>query len=93
MFTIKDIVEQNKDFIIREDKIVYINPNNNYYKNKYNDKVQPKKNKINDSINMLTKPEMNADNLDYIEDSYGIYVNLFEIKLKKDIVIYQYHLL
>ena len=90
VFTIEDIVEQNKEFIIKEDKILYINPNNNYYKNKYNDKVQPEKIKKNDSINMLTKPEMNADNLDYIEDSYGIYVNLFEIKLKKDIIIYQY---
>ena len=91
VFTIEDIVEQNKDFIIKEDKIVYINPNNNYYKNKYNDKIQHEKiNNKNDFINMLNKPKMNVDNLDYIEDSYGIYVNLFEIKLKKDIIIYQY---
>ena len=39
---------------------------------------------------MLTKPEINVDNLKYIEDSYDIYVNLFKIILKKDIILYKY---
>ena len=84
------IDEQKNEFIIKNDKIAYINPNKNY-KIKSNDKIQPENiSNDNNSINMLTRPNINADNLDYIEDSYDIYVNLFEIKLIKDIIIYQY---
>ena len=106
IFTIEDIFEQKDEIIdeqendimfvkeneniIKEDKIAYINPKNNY-KKKYNDKIQSENiNNENDFINMITKPNMDVENLDYIEDSYDIYVNLFEIKLKKDIIIYQY---
>ena len=40
--------------------------------------------------NSVTAPCINVKKLNYIEDSYDIYVNLFEIHLTKDIIIYQY---
>ena len=82
------INEKKNDIIIKKDKIAYIKPCKNY-KSKCNDKIQNTKDD-NNFINMLAQPNINVDNLDYIEDSYDIYVNLFEIKLKKDIIIYQY---
>ena len=102
IFTIEDVVEE-KDIInendsmndmnyciINEDRCVYLNPER-IKMDKKKEKSKPEIN-IDDNyfINMLTKPDMKVDNLDYIENSYGIYVNLFEIKLKKDIVLYQY---
>ena len=41
-------------------------------------------------INFLSKPKINANELKYILNSKKVYVNLFEIKMKKQITLYQY---
>ena len=41
-------------------------------------------------INFLPNPHINAKSLDYIEQQVGIYANLFEIKLTKPLIIYEY---
>ena len=103
IFTIKDIPEKkddtkeinaindmNDEFIINEDRVMFVNPK---IKNNVKKEEKGKIGNIKDDnyiINMLTKPEINVDNLNYIEDSYDIYVNLFEIKLTKDIILYKY---
>ena len=87
VFIIEDIVEQN--FIINEERIVFIKSDNNG-KSKNNNTIIPENINNDQDYNILPKPNIIAENLDYIEDSYDIYVNLFEIKLKKDIILYQY---
>ena len=41
-------------------------------------------------IQFLSKPEIDPKKLDYIQNKKDVYANLFEIKLKKEIKIYQY---
>ena len=41
-------------------------------------------------INYLPNPHINAKKLDYIHQTKKVYANLFEIKLTKDIKMYQY---
>lgn len=44
-----------------------------------------------DKIKFLPKPNINPDNLDYLEEGIKeLYVNLFEIKINKNIKLYQY---
>ena len=95
IFKIEDIVEE-KDIIIN-DTPVFIKDPTIFLKTEKNDNGKEKKkgenNEIEDEdyfIDMLTKPDINIEDLNYIKNSYGIYVNLFEIKLHKDIILYQY---
>ena len=42
------------------------------------------------NINFLSKPKINANELKYVLNSKKVYANLFEIKMKKEITLYQY---
>ena len=42
------------------------------------------------SINFLPKQEINAQNLNYIMNTKDVYANLYEIKIKKELKLYQY---
>ena len=46
--------------------------------------------KLCNEITMLPKPNINAKDLNYILNSKEVYVNLFEIKMKKQLTLYQY---
>ena len=47
----------------------------------------------NDKIQFLQKPEINPEELDYLEKGHkDVYANLFEIKIKKNLKLYQYPL-
>jgi len=41
-------------------------------------------------IEFLKKPYINIKNLDYIISSKSVYANLYKIKLRKDLALYQY---
>ena len=42
------------------------------------------------SINFLPKQEINVQNLNYIMNTKDVYANLYEIKIKKELKLYQY---
>jgi len=44
----------------------------------------------NKVINFLTKPKINPKELKYVLNSKQVYANLFEIKLKKKLILFQY---
>ena len=46
--------------------------------------------KSSQEISFLTKPKINAKELEYVLNSKKVYANLFEIKLKKTLTLYQY---
>ncbi len=46
--------------------------------------------KSSKDIAFLTKPNINAANFEYIFNMKKVYVNLFEIKMKKKFILYQY---
>ena len=45
---------------------------------------------MTNSISFLPKPDIDFSKLNYIEDRKDLYVNLFELKIKKDLNLYKY---
>ena len=45
---------------------------------------------LNYHINFLTKPKIKTDKLSYVLNTKKVYANLFEIKIKKELKLYQY---
>ena len=97
-----DIIKEEQSFMDHESAMrLYTSLNNFDEKNFFNEKIyegsnkekKDVKNKIEDNHyfrEMLKKTGINDNYLDYRKYFDDIYVNLFEIKLKKDIILYEY---